>query len=188
MSLLYYSRIAFVLLLTVLVSACSSTPTATMDFDPGFDFSGVRKIALLPIDRAVSSTAVVSDMQVGRLNQSLTDELSRRGYDVAPNSTEADMLLTWHLVTQERTNIRTYNSMSARYSACWHCAPMSSDSVRVTQYTRGTLIVDLLDPARMQSVWRSILESRMRDMSDPLEAEEIRRTAVEAIFAEFPPG
>jgi len=157
-----------------------------MDFDPGFDFTGVRKIAILPFDRAVSSSAAVSDMQVGRLNQSLTDELSRRGYDVVANSHEADMLLTWHLVTQERTSIRTYNSMSARYSSCWQCANMT-DTVRVTQYTRGTLIVDLLDPARMQSVWRSILVSRMRDMSDPVEAEEIRRTAVEAIFTEFPP-
>jgi len=188
MSRLSYARIVFVLLLTALVFACSTTPTATMDFDPGFDFSGVRKIAILPFDRTVSSIAAVSDIQVGRLNQSLTDELSRRGYDVVPNSAEADMLLTWHLVTQERTNIRTYNSMSARYGSCWQCAPMSSDSVRVTQYTRGTLIVDLIDPARMQSVWRSILSSRMRDMSNPVEAEEIRRTAVEAIFAEFPPA
>jgi hypothetical protein len=183
-----YFRIFSIALLAVLVSACSGTPTATMDFDPGFDFSGVRKIAILPISRTVSSTAAISDMQVGRMNQSLQDELSRRGYDVVQDQSEADMFLTWHLVTQERTDIRTYNTMSARYSACWHCAPMSSDTVRVRQYTQGTLIVDLIDPVRMESVWRSILESRMRDMSDPVQAEEIRRTAAEAIFAEFPPG
>ena len=131
--------------------------------------------------------AEVSDMQAARLNQSLKDELSRRGYDVVQNPVEAHMLMTWHLVTQERTNVRTYNSMSARYSTCWSCAPASSSSVRVTQYTRGTLIVDLLDPARGQSVWRSVLDSRMRDISDPEDAAEIRRTAAEAIFNEFPP-
>ena len=172
---------------SLLVCACSSTPTADMDFDPGFDFSGVRQIAILPLNRQVTSMAAVSDMQASRLNQSLAGELSRRGYDVVPNPADADMLMTWHLVTQERTNVRTYNSMSARYSSCWSCAPGSSTSVRVTQYTRGTLIVDLLDPERGQSVWRSVLESRMRDMSDPVQAEEIRRTAAEAIFNEFPP-
>ena len=181
------SRILLAFLFSVLVSACSSTPTATMDFDPGFDFSGVRKIAIQPLDRTVSSMADVSDIQAGRLNQTLTDELSRRGYEVVSNNTDADMLLTWHLVTQEHTQVRTYNSMSARYNACWHCGGSSSDSVRVTQYTRGTLIVDLLDPARMQSVWRSVFESRMREQRDLEQAAETRRAAVEAIFVGFPP-
>ncbi len=181
-------RALSIVLLTVLISACSSTPRATMDFNPDFDFSNVRSIAILPMNRTVLSTIEVSDMQVDRFNQTLRDELSRRGYDVVENSAEADMLLTWHLITQERTQIRSYNAMSARYSACWHCAPHSSDSIRITQYTRGTLIVDLLDPEGARSVWRSILESRMRDMSDPVRAEEIRRTAAEALFIEFPPG
>jgi hypothetical protein len=182
------SRILLAYLFSLLVSACSSTPTATMDFDPDFDFSGVRKIAIQPLDRTVSLTADVSDIQAGRLNQSLTDELSRRGYEVVPNNVDADMLLTWHLVTQEHTQIRTYNAMSARYNPCWHCGPTSNDSVRVTQYTRGTLIVDLLDPMRMRSVWRAILESRMREQRDLEQAAETRRTAVEAIFVGFPPG
>jgi hypothetical protein len=182
------SRILLAYLFSLLVSACSSTPTATMDFDPDFDFSGVRKIAIQPLDRAVSSTEDVSDIQAGRLNQSLTDELSRRGYEVVTDNADADMLLTWHLVTQERTQVRTYNAMSARYNPCWHCGPTSNDSVRVTQYTRGTLIVDLLDPVRMQSVWRSVLESRMREQRDLEQAAETRRTVVEAIFVEFPPG
>lgn len=182
------TRILLMSLFSLFVSACSNTPTATMDFDPDFDFSGVRKIAIQPLDRAVSSAADVSDIQAGRLDQSMTDELSRRGYEVVANNTDADMLLTWHLVTQERTQIRTYNAMSARYNACWHCGPTSSDSVRVTQYTRGTLIVDLLDPARMRSVWRAVFESRLREQPDLERAAKVRRSAVEAIFLEFPPG
>ena len=184
---LKYFRATTLLYISLRVCACSSAPTANMDFDPGFDFSGVRKIAILPLNRQVTSVAEVSDMQASRLNQSLADELSRRGYEVVQNPADADMLMTWHLVTQERTDVRTYNSMSARYSSCWSCAPTSSTSVRVTQHTQGTLIVDLLDPARGRSVWRSVLESRMRDMSDPLKAAEIRQSAAEAIFNEFPP-
>jgi hypothetical protein len=182
------SRILLACLFFLLVSACSSTPTATMDFDPGFDFSGVRKIAIQPLDRTVSSTEDVSDIQAGRLNQSLTDELSRRGYEVVSDNADADMLLTWHLVTQERTQIRSYNAMSARYTSCWQCGPTSNGSVRVTQYTRGTLIVDLIDPVRMQSVWRSVIESRLREQRDLEQAAETRRTAVDAIFVGFPPG
>jgi hypothetical protein len=181
------ARILITLSLLVLVAACSSTPTATMDFDPGFDFSGVRTITIKSVDRSISSESVLSDMQVGRLNQSLTDELVRRGFDVVPDNGNADMLLTWHLVTQERTDVRSYNS-SVRFNNCWNCRqPMSSTSVRVIQYTRGTLIVDMLDPGTQQSVWRSIFESRLRDQPDAARAAEVRREAAEAVFAEFPP-
>ena len=180
------SRILATLSLLVLVAACSSTPTATMDFDPGFDFSGVRTIAIKPVDRSISSASVLSDMQVSRLNQSLTDELVRRGFDVVPDNGDADMLLVWHLVTQERTDVRTHNS-SVHYSNCWNCRPTSSSSVRVIQYTRGTLIVDMLDPGAQRSVWRSIFESRLRDQPDAARAAEVRREAAEAVFAKFPP-
>ena len=175
-----------------LLSACASTPEATMDFDPAFDFSGVRKIAIQPIHRTVASQAVLSDMQIGRVNDSLTAELQRRGFQVVTDNAEADMLLAWHLVTQDRTDIRTFNT-ATRYN-CWNCRRMgmgTSTQTVVRQYTQGTFIVDMIDPDRLQSVWRSIIESRLQSSPpDPASAEAgaRRAEAATAIFAEFPPG
>lgn len=170
------------------IQACSTPLTATVDHNPDFDFSRVRTIAIQPIDRNVVSTVTISDMQVARIKEALTKELSRRGYQVVQDNAQADMLMTWHLVTQERTDVRTYNSMSARYTTCWRCAPAATTDVRVTQYTQGTLIVDLIDPARLQSVWRSIVQSRLREQNDPQAAAELRAEAAAAIFADFPPA
>ncbi len=170
--------------LALLLAACSSTPTATMDYDPSFDFSGAQKVFVLPFNRTEASTVIVSDMQVSRVNQSLSEELQRRGMQVVTNREEADLLLAWHLVTQERTDVRSFNSMT-RYN-CWNCP--TSSNITVRQYTQGTFIVDMIDPAGGQAVWRSIFESRMRDQPDPARAAENRRQAVEAIFAEFPPA
>ena len=166
----------------LILAGCASTPTAQMDFDPGFDFSAVKTIAIQPIDRSVASTVIVSDMQVSRINEALTTELARRGYQVVDNNADADLLLAWHLITQERMDVRSYNT-SIRYN-CWNCG----SDIRVTQFTQGTFIVDLIDPARLQSVWRSVFESRLRDQPDPERAAENRRVAAQAIFAEFPPG
>ena len=176
------------LFITLAVTGCSTPLTATVDHDPNFDFSQVRRIAIQPVDRTVVTTVVISDMQVERINEAFTRELNRRGYEVVQDNAEADMLMTWHLVTQERMDVRTYNTMSARYTSCWHCGPGTATDVRVRQYTQGTLIVDLIDPERLQSVWRSIIQSRLRDQSDPEQAAERRREAAAAIFAEFPPA
>ena len=108
--------------LVVLLAACSSTPTATMDFNPDVDFSAVRTITIQPINRTVASQAILSDMQIDRVNASLTAELQRRGFEVIQNNADADMLLAWHLVTQERTDVRSFNT-STRYN-CWNCRGM----------------------------------------------------------------
>ena len=171
-----------------LVTACASTLEATTDFDQQFDFSKVRKLAIQPVERASLSAIRISDMQISRIDEALTNELERKGFQVVSNNSEADVFLTWHLVTEERTDVRTYNSMS--YYNCWRCGPSVSD-VSVRQYTQGTFIVDLIDPARNQSVWRSIIESRLQSSPpDPASAEANARRAeaAKAIFAQFPPA
>lgn len=174
-----------VLCLLGLVSACSTPIEAVTDFDGRFDFGKVRKIAIQPVDRTSVNAIKISDMQIERINQSLAAELTRRGFQVVEDNQAADAWMTWHLVTEERTDVRTYNSMS--YYNCWRCGPNVSD-VSVRQYTQGTFIVDMIDPARNQSVWRSIIESRLQAQPDQAKAEERRREAAAAIFAEFPPS
>jgi hypothetical protein len=171
-------------LLALMLGACASTPTANMDFDRAFDFSKVRNIAIQPMNRTVASTVIVSDMQVSRINDAITTELQNRGYQVVDDNADADLFLTWHLITQERMDVRSYNT-SSRYN-CWNCS--SGSNVRVSQFTQGTFIVDLIDPNALRSVWRSTFESRLRDQPDPQRAEENRRAAASAIFAQFPPS
>ena len=98
-------------------------------------------------------------MPVARINDELADELIRRGYQVVTDNAQADMYLVWHLVTQEKTDVRSYNSAS--YYNCWR-----SPNISVRQYTEGTFIVDMVDPVRNQSVWRSTIQSRLKSRPD----------------------
>jgi len=178
-------KIIFVPLLMILLSACGSTPLESVsDFDQSFDFTKVHNIAIQPIERASLNTIRISDMQVNRINEALAADLRRKGFTMVSDNKQADLLLTWHLVTQEKTDVRSYNSAS--YYNCWRCGPSVSD-ISVRQYTEGTFIVDMIDPARGQSVWRSTIQSRLQSNPDPAESTERRREAVMAIFSHFPP-
>jgi hypothetical protein len=145
----------------------------------------VRAVYILPIDRTSLNTVRISDMQIDRINGALSTELQLRGFRVVDERSGADLFMTWHLVTEERMDVRTYNSMS--YYSCWRCGPSVSD-VSVRQYTQGTFIVDMIDPVRNQSVWRASISSRLKERPDPENGAERRAEAARAIFAEFPPG
>lgn len=179
------AQILFALFFVSLLSACGSTPLESVsDFDQNFDFSKVTNIALQPIDRAQLNTIRISDMQVSRINEALEADLRRKGFTIVDDNAKADLLLSWHLVTQEKTDVRSYNSAS--YYNCWRCGPPVSD-VSVRQYTVGTFIVDMIDPMRGQSVWRSTIQSTLKSNPDPETAPERRRQAAMAIFSHFPP-
>ena len=168
--------------------ACSTTPSfeADTDYDRDFDFSAVKKINIQPPKRVDSTASVlVSDMQVARISDALAKELTTRGFALVTEADEADLLLSWHLVTQEKMDVRAYDSMS--YYNCWRCGPPVSD-ISVREYTQGTLIVDLIDPSRYKSVWRGIVQSRMHPNASEQESASRRAEAARAIFLGFPPG
>jgi hypothetical protein len=176
---------ALAITMLIFVAACTTPLEATMDYDSAFDFSGVRKITIQPVEREALSTIHISDMQESRIDAALADQLRRQGFEVVSDSTDADLFMVWHLVTEERTDVRTYNSMS--YYNCWGCGPAVSD-VSVRQYTQGTFIVDMIDPLRNRSVWRSVIESRLSSRPNEAGDGELRREAAAAALAEFPPN
>lgn len=170
------------------LTACSGTSTieADTDFDSSFDFSNVKRINLQSPRRAdAPQDILLSDMQINRIEDALADELESRGFVIVVGDDPADLLLSWHLVTQEQTDVRTYDSMS-RYN-CWRCGPSVSE-VSVRHYTEGTLIVDMIDPSRDKSVWRAIVEERLKPKAGELEAATRRKEAARAIFSGFPPN
>ncbi|MCB1679376.1 MAG: DUF4136 domain-containing protein [Halioglobus sp.] len=177
----------FTLIVLALAAACSSSSrplVADTDYDSQYDFSRVRTIAIAPLDRTTAEAVSISDMQVSRINQALAQELQARGYQMVPDAGEADLLLSWHLVVQDKTDVRSYNSMS--YYNCWRCGPPVSD-ISVYRYQQGTFIVDLIDPVRNRSVWRATIQSRLHSEPDPAQSEVRRTEAARAIFAQFPP-
>jgi hypothetical protein len=127
--------------------------------------------------------------------------LESKGLRVVEDQSQADALVNWHLATQEKADVRTYNtgsSMSmgmgmgmggyghynrASMYNCWNCG---GTEVSVHNYTEGTFIVDVIDPALQQSVWRSVTQSRLKGKikKDPAAIKE----AALKIMAAFPPS
>lgn len=201
------SRTLFLVLAGILLAACASGPrTPVVDFRPDYNFSNVKKIAFYHESGKVSgdNPLQLSDMQRERLDLALRSALGDRGFEVIDNASEADLLISWHLVTQHQTDVHQtanfgfglssgyrYGHIGYRYGgfydpfACNYYGGGYHPSVFVQNYTSGKFIVDMIDPVTDKSVWRGITESRLRD--DPtIEQEKYRETAT-FLFSTFPP-
>ena len=193
----------FILLaLTTLLMACASgPPKPTVDYKQDYNFIGVKKIGFYRESGQVTgdNPLQLSDIQRERIDTALTYALGNRGFQIVDDPAEADMLLSWHLVTQHKTDVRTYETPAYgagyggygrygynRYSAynCWSCAPTRTE-VSVQNYTQGTFIVDMIDPQMKKSVWRGVTQSRLKGKHS--EDQGKYNEAATAIFASFPP-
>lgn len=185
-------------LFTLLAGCASTPPEPVVDYKSDYNFSTIRTLAFKSTSGQTSGdsgAAMLSDMQVNRIDRALVFALEQRGYKIVEDKTKADAQITWHLYAQEKTDVRTYNTgptmgygygrygsynRHAAYS-CWNCGT----DVRVTNYTQGTFIVDIIDPIMKQSVWRSVVQSKLKAGKES--TEETRRAAAERILAKFPP-
>ena len=188
-----------VAMLAALATACASgPPKPTVDYKPDYNFDQVVTIAFYHDSGQVigDNPLQMSDIQRERINTALIYALEADGHRFVDDASQADLLLSWHLVTQEKTDIRTYETPALgyagyygrynRYSAyrCWNCSPTNTE-VSVRNYTQGTFIVDMIDPQLKQSVWRGVTQSRLQ--GTPSREQADYNAAAQVIFESFPP-
>ena len=191
--------IVFLLTVTLTLLACTSAPPKPeVDYDAEEDFSEVKTIGFYALSGSISgdNPMQLTDFQKDRINEGLGRALETKGFTLVDSAKDADLLISWHLNTIEKQDIRTTSSpnysMGVGYSRynryamynCYNC--MNQTDVRVTEYTQGTFIIDMIDPDANASVWRSVTQSKLKD-------ETIRdQTALDAaamrVLAGFPPG
>jgi hypothetical protein len=175
----YVMRALALLVLLPLAVACSTAPPApetTTTYDRQFNFSTVHRIYIEPSSRTDAATIMVSDDQIRNIDKALSDELASKGFVMVNTSEQADLLLSWYLVTKDLVR--------ASESNCEGCDMAVDGGAR---YARGTLIVDMIDPMRNQPVWRSVLKTALTAKPESAAAAQARLDAAAAMFAQFPP-
>lgn len=193
------SRILAALTALILASCATEPPKPVVDYKQDFDFRGIRTVAFLPQSGGASGDsprAFISDIVANRIDNGIANAMTAKGITVVEDPRQADAWITWHLVAQEKTDIRTYNTGPTygayyggyrgynrrAYYNCWNCGT----DVRVRQYTQGTFFVDIIDPARKQSVWRSTIQSKLKG-EQPSRDQADYDAAAGRILAAFPP-
>ena len=179
-------RIPFMSLMALagllLVLACEDVQ---YDYDTTADFSMYRTYAWKDSQR------VQQDLVHKRIVDSVDAVLASKGL-AKMEKTEGfpgpDLLVTYHAAYQEQVRITDWGywgpyGYGPGFWGPWysHGGPVTVDTIPV-----GTLVIDLVDAARKQLVWRSVGTDYIQSRS-PEEAERAVRHGVEAMLRNFPP-
>lgn len=188
---------------TVLLSACSNPVTYDSDYKSSVDFKELRTFAWhAPNEFNESSKAyVANDMVDERIRSNVDKELQAKGF-VKKASGDVDFYVNYSITTEDKVDIRTYNTYSGyghgygyggygypyRYGGIGYMHIQPDVETKVTQYTQGTFVLDIIKGSSDKLIWRGTAEGRMKNESlTPDEKKERVAEIVNKVLSAYPP-
>lgn len=171
----------------LVLAGCASGPDVRAMSDPSANFAQYQSFGFsdpLGTDRA-GYQSIVSQ----QLKAAARRELEARGLRYDPASPQ--LLVNFNAKLNDKMRVTTtpepvmapgYYGYRRGFYQPW---PMYAERTDVTQYTEGTLTIDVIDAARKQLVWegtvtKSITSKEQQDVGAAIDG------AVTAAFAKFP--
>ena len=172
----------FTIVGATLLAACASSPKIFVNQDPNADFSKYKTYNYEPVlgtDERKGYRSILSNYMVAAVDR----EMQSRGYTLSDNP---DLLVNFYIHTEEKIRTTQSPSMGGYYGyrGGYYGAYGGYDTT-VTQYTEGTLNVDLVDNRRDQLVWEAAMVGRVsKDLRENLEPKV--NEAIAELFRDYP--
>ncbi|MDF1880294.1 DUF4136 domain-containing protein [Sulfurimonas sp. MAG313] len=170
-------KILAVLVVFIVFMGCSSLKITT-DFDPEFNFLEQKSFSIVHKFTQGEDT-LLND----RLISALINELKNKAY-VEVSKEEADLIFVFNTNAESKTDIDTSYSMVG-YGG-YHYGGHMIPTTRSYSYTKGTLIIDALNPKDKKIVWRGIATDILKSYDNPQERIEYIKMVVKEAMKEFP--
>ncbi len=174
------------------LAACASAVQVRTALSPDASLSGLHTFRVQPTPKpSIASAQSSSDpMLVNSIsNRALRGDL-RQGFEklgYAVNDSTPDFCVAYYASTNQQLDITAWDygySLRPRWWRGWGPRYRDMYEPMVTQYTQGTVIVDVFDPNNKELLWRGQGVAAVSDNQDQY-VQELQAT-VAAILAKFP--
>ena len=186
-------RVTAVLIMVALLSACAATTKIQSDYDRSVDFSQYKTYGYY------SPLGVENPNYSSLLGQMFRDAIDAqmlpRGYVKSDNP---DLLINVSAQLEDKTKVTTYNDpgmyggggyygyRGGMYSTWGGYGYGGGSSTHVSQYTEGTVNVDMVDIDLKRMVWEGVAIGRVDEDRKSGELRENIMTGVAEMFADYP--
>lgn len=173
---------------SVLLSACASGPDIRSDYDRSVDFSGFKTYGFfnpMGIENPNYSTIYGSVFR-----EAISREMESRGYVM---SDDPDLLLNVSARLEDKTKVTTYSDPYPMgyygYRRGYYDPWMGygyGTSTHVSQYTEGTVNVDMVDARAKRMIWEGVAVGRLKEGRSNDEIRQAISDGVASMFVNYP--
>lgn len=173
----------FLLLLTSMLSGCQSVPKIHSMLDPSAQFDNYQTFGFYPT--LIPQGDEYDPLSYRYIKSAIQAEMLNKGYTYAA---EPDLWVNFNVYVKDKIQINTAPSASFYYHyrrgyGVWGDYPFVDE--RITQYTEGTLNIDLIDTHTNRLLWEGIAIGRVNQQIYENLEDRINQ-AVRLIFERLP--
>jgi hypothetical protein len=171
--------------------ACTTIDVKT-DFDPSADFTQFHTFAFGGLTDITKTGLLDNSLVRKRIEAAVSRELIKKGLREVKMDERPDLLVHYWLGTKDKQRVQGTSGPSAGYYGRgggyygggygWGA---SYSNVSTYEYTEGTLILDLVEPAKKELQWRAIMVAILEDTAQ--ENIELGNQAIVKAFEHYPP-
>lgn len=179
------SRLLLFSAIIIVLQACS-TVNVTSDWDREAKFSDFITFDILPRDEA--NQAIINDFDWKRLTDAITNEMKARGYSYQDN--DADLDVGVHIILENKTDINAYTDYYGGYGyggygwGYGYGAYGTTTTVTQTDYTQGTLILNVMDAREKRLLWQGIAVGTVKEGNS--DREKRINSIIAKMYAQYP--
>ncbi len=183
------SRLMVASIAILLLAACSSGPEIKSDYDREVDFSQYKTYGFF--NPMGIENRNYSSIYGSVFREAISREMESRGYRLSDNP---DLLINVSARLQDKTKVTTTSDpyMSGGYYGYRHGAYGAwggygyGTTTHVSNYTEGTVNVDLVDRVLKRMVWEGVGVGRLKENRTNEETREAINSALTEMFAGYP--
>ena len=172
-------NLSLLICLTAFVISCSSSLKVQTDYDPAVNIAAIKTYNWLEKPREVPDNAqealTENTLLDKRVKKAVNIQLIALGLQMEKD--KPDVLITYYIGLQDKVDVQRtgggFHGSRGRFSG---------GTVYVDEYKEGTLIVDVLDAASQEIIWRGIAVTKLDDDLKPKEVEKKLSKAVKKMF------
>lgn len=183
------TKLASLAVAALLLTGCASKPTIETDYDHTVDFSQYKTYAFF--NPMGIENPNYSSIYGSIFRQAISKEMESRGYVKSDNP---DLLINVSGRLQEKTKVTTtsdpymaggyYGYRRGAYGA-WGGYGYGTQT-HVSQYTEGTVNVDMVDRKQKRMVWEGVAVGRVNEKRSNEETRTNINNGIKEMFAAYP--
>jgi Domain of unknown function (DUF4136) len=164
----------------LMLPALATAQDVKIDFDKAFDFSTVKTYSIK------IGTAWGNDLGERRVLSEIDEAIAAKGWKKAAEG-QANIHVVLHGATQTKRSANTFYSggmggYGYRYGGM---GGMGTSTTTVSEFTVGTLVVDMFDAKSKNLVFRGVAEDELSDKAEK-NAKKLEKASTK-MFKNFPP-